>query len=231
MPITRSVSDVRADIQPGLPRIADLVIAVVAMILAIPLFAAIAAAVAVSSGRPVIFTQLRAGRERKAFVLYKFRTMRRLNQGPHVTADGDVRITRIGRVLRKTKLDELPELWNVVKGDMALVGPRPEAVDYIDHTDLRWERILSVRPGLTDPVTLMLRNEQTVLRGAATDPERFYLDVLQPLKLDGYLTYLQRRTWWTDVKVAIATIAAIFAPSRTPPPTPEQLKNIKWVSR
>jgi lipopolysaccharide/colanic/teichoic acid biosynthesis glycosyltransferase len=116
---------------------------------------------------------------------------------------------REGSLLRKLKIDELPELWNVVKGEMRLVGPRPEVPSLVDLDDPLWVETLSCPPGITDPMTLKLRDEESLLRAAGGDPERFYKTALQPFKLRGYVQYQRRRTWRTDVMVLAQTAAAI----------------------
>jgi lipopolysaccharide/colanic/teichoic acid biosynthesis glycosyltransferase len=133
--------------------------------------------------------------------------------GPQFTAGDDRRITRVGRILRSAKVDELPALWNVVRGDMALVGPRPEVPRYVDLNDVRWRRALAARPGLTDPVTVRLRNEQAILGAVDGDREAFYSTVLVPYKLQGYAEFLASRTWKTDLGVLCHTAVAIFAPN------------------
>src|SRR6266545_6648202 len=173
-----------ASIKSGLPRQAEAAIVI-----------------AVTSRGPVIFRQKRMGRKGRPFTMYKLRTMRVANSGPQVTAGDDVRITPVGKFLRKTKMDELPELWNVLKGDMSLVGPRPEVPRYVDLTNSKWQRVLKVRPGITDPLTLRLRNEEELLAKVKGDRERFYLATLQPFKLRGYLEYLQRRSWQNDMRI------------------------------
>ena len=143
--------------------------------------------------------------------------------GAQVTAKNDGRITTVGRFLRKTKLDELPELWNVVRGDMALVGPRPEVPGYVDIKDPLWQKVLEVRPGITDPVTLKLRNEEELLARVEGSPEEFYLKVLQPLKLKGYIEYMENRSLWADIKILWKSALAVILPSRTPPPSLNEL--------
>jgi lipopolysaccharide/colanic/teichoic acid biosynthesis glycosyltransferase len=130
-------------------------------------------------------------------------------------------------LLRKTKLDELPELWNVVRGDLALVGPRPEVPGYVDLDNPLWQKVLEVRPGITDPVTLKLRNEEELLAGCGTDPEKFYLSMLQPYKLLGYVDYLRKRTWRTDVCVLIKTLFAVILPFQAPPPRVVEIDALK----
>lgn len=194
----------------GLPRPIEAVLALAAMIALSPVLVVAAVLVLFGSGRPVIFRQTRVGRGGAPFTLYKFRTMRDDARGPSVTSGDDPRITRVGRLLRRTKLDELPELWNVVNGSMSLVGPRPEAPEYVRESEPRWKRVLEVRPGLTDPTTLSLLDEESLLAAVEGDHEQFYLDELLPKKLDGYIDYLDRRTWRTDLGVLAQTASTIM---------------------
>jgi len=190
-----------------------------ALVAASPLLLLATVLIRVTSPGPALFRQERVGRFGESFTLLKFRSMySHQNNGRHVTAKGDSRVTPIGRLLRKTKLDELPELWNVVRGDLALVGPRPEVPGYVDLDNPLWQKVLEVRPGITDPVTLKLRNEEELLAGCGTDPEKFYLSMLQPYKLLGYVDYLRKRTWRTDVCVLIKTLFAVILPFQAPPP-------------
>lgn len=211
----------------GIPRGVEALLAAATLVVAAPAIAL--AALAVASGSPggPFFRQVRAGRGGRPFTLVKLRTMTVAPPGPagadtaQVTAGGDRRITPVGRWLRRTKLDELPTLWNVVRGDLSLVGPRPEVYRYVDLDDPRWQRVLAVRPGLTDPVTVELRNEEAVLAAAVArgeDLDRFYRVHLQPEKLAGYLTYLDRRSWISDLSVLWQTVRAIFGwrPEREP---------------
>ena len=130
-----------------------------------------------------------------------------------MTARADQRITKVGRFLRRFKLDELPELAHVVRGEMAFVGPRPEVPRFVNADDPAWARVLEVRPGLTDPMTLSLYDEESLLAEAAAtgaDIETFYRDRLLPHKLAGYLRYQAARTWKTDLRVMAATVLAIL---------------------
>jgi lipopolysaccharide/colanic/teichoic acid biosynthesis glycosyltransferase len=206
----------------GLPRTVEILLSLLGLIISAPLLFVSAIAIAVTSRGPVIFRQERVGRRGRAFVLYKLRTMRR-EAGPQVTAGDDLRVTFVGRVLRKTKLDELPELWNVFKGDMSLVGPRPELPCYVDLQNPMWRLVLEARPGLTDPMTLRLRNEEVLLAGVQGELEHFYLRELQPFKLRGYVEYLNQRRWWYDVKVLWKSGVAIIFPRTTPPPALEEI--------
>ncbi len=124
-----------------------------------------AVAIVATSGWPVFFRQTRVGRDGKPFTLVKLRSMRASTEGPQVTARRDPRVTAVGTLLRRTKLDELPELWNVLRGDMSFVGPRPEVPGYVDLANPVWARVLKARPGLTDPVTVRLRDEEALMDG------------------------------------------------------------------
>jgi lipopolysaccharide/colanic/teichoic acid biosynthesis glycosyltransferase len=143
----------------GLPRTAEICLALAGLLLLVPLLAALAVGVKASSHGPVLFRQKRIGRRGQEFVLYKFRSMRSDAGGLKLTAEDDRRLTRAGKWLRRYKLDELPQLWNVLRGEMSFVGPRPEVREYVDADDPLWQDILAVRPGITDPVALRLRND------------------------------------------------------------------------
>jgi lipopolysaccharide/colanic/teichoic acid biosynthesis glycosyltransferase len=210
-------------IREGIPRPFEAATALVALACVAPLVALSALLVFVTSGRPVFFRQQRVGRRGRAFTLYKLRTMRASAGGAQVTAAGDARVTSVGRLLRKTKLDELPGLWNVVKGEMSLVGPRPEVPRYVDARSPAWRLVLEARPGLTDPVTLRLRNEEALLAEVGGDHESFYREALQPFKLAGYAQYLRGRSWRGDVRILWATARAVAFPRLFPPPTLEEV--------
>ena len=207
----------------GIPRAVEVVLSLAGLIVSAPFIALSAAAIAATSPGSVIFRQDRVGRGGRTFVLYKLRTMRPGLSGPQVTAGDDVRVTWIGRLLRGAKLDELPELWNVLKGDMSLVGPRPEVPRYVDLENPMWQLVLRVRPGLTDPMTLRLRNEETLLAEVKGEREHFYMGLLQPFKLKGYLEYLRARSWWSDVKVLWQSGVAVILPGTAPPPSLKEI--------
>ena len=208
--------------QKGIPRTVEVLLSISGLIASSPLLLITAVLIRIGSKGPVLFRQQRVGRGGKLFTLFKFRTMSTTQAGPLITAANDTRVTPIGRVLRKTKIDELPELWNVVIGEMSFVGPRPEVPDLVDLDDVRWNEVLSSRPGITDPVTLSLRNEERFLSDIP-DKEKFYSEVLQPYKLDGYIKYLRKRTFATDIGVLIQTLKAIVMPHTATPPTPEEM--------
>lgn len=193
-----------------MPRAVDIALAVVALIITAPILVICALAVTISSPGPIIFRQRRIGRRGQPFTFYKFRTMCKSDTGPQITAEDDPRITRIGRFLRKTKLDEVPGFWNVLKGDMAIVGARPEVPYYVNLNDSRWRFVLLARPGLTDPVTARLRREEQLLTKVGGDKQRFYEERLLPFKLDGYVKYLARRSAWTDLAALGDTFVAIL---------------------
>jgi len=206
----------------GLPRLFDVGVSFLGLLVLAPVLLGLALLVRVGSQGPALFRQARIGREGKTFELLKFRSMRVGEPGPEVTAAGDSRVTGVGRWLRRFKLDELPELWNVARGDMALVGPRPEVPAYVDLENPSWQRVLSVCPGLTDPVTIELRNEEELLAGVE-HPETFYQQVLQPYKLASYEKYLDERTAWSDLKVLGQTLMAVLRPTQASPPSIEEL--------
>src|SRR5262245_36645683 len=201
----------------GLPRAVEVPLALAGLVIAAPILALSAAAIALSSGFPILFLQARVGRAARPFMLVKLRTMLPSAGGHLVTAAGDPRVTWVGRILRKTKIDELPQLWNVMKGDMSFVGPRPEVAQYVRNEDPLWKEVLRVRPGLTDPVTLELLDEELVMKGVEGDRDRFYRETLQPLKLRGYVKYLRHRSWRSDLHVIGDTIRAVLRPSRNSP--------------
>jgi len=195
----------------------DFAAAAVGVLLLWPVFALIALAIAATSRGPVLFMQERVGRHGAPFRIMKFRTMRpdaeRLG-GP-LTVAGDTRITRVGAFLRATKLDELPQLLNVLRGDMAIVGPRPEVPRYVAMYDREQRRVLEVRPGITDPASIHYRDESTLL-AAAEDPEATYVREVMPHKLALNLAYMERRTLWSDVGVIFATLVRLFRRSPEP---------------
>lgn len=212
-------------IRQGLPRWVEAPLAVLGLVLVSPILWVAALAVALSSRGPILFRQERIGRGGRPFLLRKFRSMRsESGQGPQVTSRGDSRITRVGRFLRATKIDELPELWNIVVGDMSFVGPRPEVPAFVNPEDPLWQEVLVARPGLTDPVTLRLRNEEQLMAQAPGDREDFYRHLLLPWKLKGYRDYLRRRTAFSDLALIARTLVAIVAPSSKSLPTLEEIQ-------
>ncbi len=193
-----------------LRRAFDLTAASVGLVLLSPVFLVVALAIRRSSPGPVFFRQVRVGRGGEPFRMTKFRSMRPDAEklGGQLTVGADPRITPIGAWLRKTKIDELPQLLDVVRGDMALVGPRPEVPKYVAHYTPEQRRVLEVRPGITDPASIQYRDESEVLAKAA-DPERAYIEEVMPHKLAINLEYQARRTLLSDVGVIFATLARI----------------------
>ncbi len=194
-------------------RARDVVVAGLGLVLLSPLLLIIAVLVRLDSPGPALYRQVRVGLHGTPFRIHKFRSMATGGVGPAVTASDDPRITRVGRWLRASKLDELPQLIDVLRGKMSLVGPRPEDPRYVDHwpSDLRPE-ILSVRPGITDPATVLLRNEAEIL-AQSPDPERTYVEELLPLKAQAYLSYVRNRSFVGDISVILATLQAIILPT------------------
>lgn len=191
-------------------RLFDLVAALLGLVLLAPLLVLIALWIKLDSPGPVLFLQLRVGRGGKLFTIYKFRTMRqRPVGGPQITVGVDPRVTRAGSVLRRYKLDELPQLLNVLQGTMSLVGPRPEVPHYVAHypEPLR-QVVLSVAPGITDWASILYKDENAVLARAA-DPERAYIDTVLPAKLDYYVRYVRERSFRMDLQIILHTLAAI----------------------
>ncbi len=212
------------DAATGIPRGLEITISACGLAVCAPLIAIAGVLIKVTSTGPILFRQKRVGRFGNEFTLFKLRTMSLKESGPMVTAAGDSRITLIGKILRRSKIDELPELWNVLRGDMSLVGPRPEVPELVNLNDAQWQQILKWRPGITDPVTLRLRNEEDLL-ARTVNIENFYRDVLQPYKLRGYCLFLNDRNWKTDVKVIALTLKAIFFPHTSTPPTLEEMSS------
>ncbi|XTZ16671.1 sugar transferase [Micromonospora echinospora] len=191
-------------------RLFDIVCAAVGLVLCAPLLLVIAVAIRWEDGGPVLFRQERTGRRGRPFHIHKFRSMRTA-PGPEVTSDGDDRITRVGRLLRASKLDELPQLYDVLLGRMSLVGPRPEVRRYVDHwpSVARW-RILSVRPGITDPASIAYRNESAEL-ARADRPEEYYVSVVLPRKVELYVRYVETRSFLGDLLILARTVQAVLS--------------------
>ena len=195
-----------------LKRAFDVICAGAGLLMLVPVLALCAIAVRVSSPGPIIFRQERVGLHGHVFHILKFRTMHaaKTAPAPEITIGRDPRITGVGAFLRKWKLDELPQLWNVVAGDMSLVGPRPEVPRYVAiYPAAQRDLILSVRPGITDPCSVHLRNESDLL-SQATDPENFYVEVLLPEKLRISGDYVRNRSFLSDVGIITMTIRSVM---------------------
>jgi lipopolysaccharide/colanic/teichoic acid biosynthesis glycosyltransferase len=183
------------------------VLAAAALIALSPLFLLTALAIRLQGRGPIFYRGLRVGKNGEPFRIFKFRTMvanaERL--GGSCTADDDPRVTRLGRLLRRFKLDEIPQFLNVIAGDMSLVGPRPEVRKYTDMYRGKEKRILSLRPGITDWASIWNSDEGGVLKGAA-DPERAYEELLRPTKIRLQLLYAAENTVWIDAKIVVYTV-------------------------
>ncbi len=194
-----------------LKRIFDVVFSLLGLLVSSILMVIIAILIKLDSSGPVIYSQWRVGKNGRLFKLYKFRTMVKDADkiGGTVTTADDPRITRIGKILRKFKLDELPQLWNVLKGDMSFVGPRPDVPGFADKLKGRDRIILSVRPGITGPATLKFRNEEELLK-QQENPEEYNLKVIWPEKVRLNREYVENYSFWKDIKYILLTIKDIF---------------------
>lgn len=197
---------------PEAKRIFDLLVSVPIFILLLPLLAAIAVMIRIGSPGPAFFRQERVGRGGQTFRILKFRTMVADAEGlgKRITVGKDPRITPLGAFLRKYKLDELPQLINVIRGEMSIVGPRPEVPGYVALYDPRQRRVLEARPGLTGPASIRFSNESELL-GCHADPESYYVNVIMPQKIDEDLAYLARATVLSDLALILRTAARILA--------------------
>jgi len=188
----------------------DLVTASIGLLLLAPLFIVLALWVRLDSPGPVFYRQQRVGRGGMLFRIFKFRTMvARPSDGRQLTVGRDPRVTRAGHFLRKSKLDELPQLLNVIQGSMSLVGPRPEVPRYVAcyPPEVR-ALVLSVAPGITDWASILYKEESEIL-GRAADPERAYVEKILPAKLEYYVRYVRERSLWVDLRIIVHTLVAI----------------------
>lgn len=191
-------------------RFRDVCLSTIALTASLPLIFAAAVAVKLDSPGPALYKSRRVGRHGRPFNLLKLRTMRVI-QDPSaslVTASSDPRITPVGSWLRHTKIDELPQLWNVIMGDVSLVGPRPEVQRYVDCYPEHFREILAVRPGLTDPAILQFFDEEALLAGQA-NPEQFYITDVLPKKIELYLEYVRGRSFAGDTRIMAETAKRI----------------------
>jgi lipopolysaccharide/colanic/teichoic acid biosynthesis glycosyltransferase len=191
-----------------LKRLCDILVSAVALIVLSPLLLVLCTGVVLDSGFPIFFSQIRVGRCFGRFRLWKFRSMQTSTTGPSITVSGDRRVTRLGGILRRAKLDELPQFWNVLRGDMSLVGPRPEVPEYVDLFKERYRTILTVRPGITDPASIHFRNEEEILSRSA-EPLTEYAERILPAKLDLAEEYVKTRTAFGDICILLRTATSI----------------------
>jgi lipopolysaccharide/colanic/teichoic acid biosynthesis glycosyltransferase len=194
-----------------LKRSFDILASLLFCVLLSPLLTAAALLVALGSRGPILFRQQRIGRHFRPFFIYKFRSMvvDAPGRGGQITVGDDPRITRVGRLLRRTKLDELPQLFNVLRGDMSLVGPRPEVPKYVEMFRDDYEVILQVRPGVTDLASLRYRDEATLLATAA-DPEAEYIGRVLPQKIALAKQYVAQRSLLFDLKIVTQTAVTLL---------------------
>jgi lipopolysaccharide/colanic/teichoic acid biosynthesis glycosyltransferase len=191
-------------------RLLDVVVSLAGLLAFFPFFGMIAVLVKLESRGPVIFPSPRVGRKEKTFRMYKFRTMiaGAEKKGPSITPADDPRVTRLGAFLRKYKLDEWPQLFNVLKGDMSLVGPRPEVSQYVSAFREDYREILRVRPGITDFAALAFRNESQIL-AQSQNPELTYLRQILPQKIEYYKRYLKVMSLKTDLSLIVSTLRRV----------------------
>jgi lipopolysaccharide/colanic/teichoic acid biosynthesis glycosyltransferase len=192
-------------------RCLDFTGALCALVFLSPLLAAVALAILIDDGAPVLFRQTRVGHNGVPFLILKFRTMRD-GGGPRVTAAGDQRITRVGRWLRRFKLDELPQFVNVLRGEMGLIGPRPEVPEYVQFDTPLWQEVLSMKPGITDLASLAFRNEEDML-STVENPEAYYRLSVLPVKLRLNVQYQRARSLGRDARLLWLTARYSFFPS------------------
>lgn len=189
----------------------DLFASAFGLLLLSPVFLVLAFLIKIDSPGPVFFRQERVGRQGRLFRIHKFRTMvtDAERKGLQITVGADARVTRVGAVLRRFKLDELPQLIDVVLGDMSLVGPRPEVPRYVAcYPEGIRQIVLSVRPGITDRASIEYKDENRIL-GLANDPHRAYVEEVLPVKLRYYADYVANRSFFGDIRIILATLVAI----------------------
>ncbi len=194
-------------------RLFDLFWTIPGLLVLSPILLLIALWIKIDSAGPIFFRQIRVGQNGKEFKVLKFRTMvpEAEKLGLKITVGGDPRITRSGDFLRRYKLDELPQLLNVLFGEMSLVGPRPEVPEYVEFypVDVR-EKVLSVKPGITDLASLEYKDENDLLKGAE-NPREVYVQEIMPRKLDYYVRYVDQRTVWFDFVIILRTIISVVS--------------------
>jgi lipopolysaccharide/colanic/teichoic acid biosynthesis glycosyltransferase len=197
-------------------RVFEVAACCVGLVVLAPVLALAAIAIWIDDRSPILFRQTRVGKDGIPFRLIKFRTMRTGVAGAKITSAGDRRVTWTGSILRRYKIDEIPQIWNVLRGDMSLVGPRPEVPEYVNYQDPRWRKILARRPGITDLSTLVhCREEETLSRFA--NPEQGYAEVILPEKLALSLEYESHRTFRSDALLLLLTIRYSLRPAGLDP--------------
>jgi lipopolysaccharide/colanic/teichoic acid biosynthesis glycosyltransferase len=197
-------------------RVLDCIFSATGLLVLLPLFAMVALSIKLTSRGPVFYRQMRVGKDGHPFHIVKFRSMNGVasKMSPGITVSGDKRITRLGMILRRYKIDELPQIWNVLRGDMSLVGPRPELPKYVEVYSPEQKLVLCVRPGITDLASLAYRHEEEIL-SRHEDPEQVYRMEILPDKLAQNLGYIRNISFRTDLRIIFATIGRSFFLSRT----------------
>ncbi len=190
-------------------RLFDIICAALGLIVLSPLLLVVSLLVGITSPGGVFFRQERIGKDGKPFRIFKFRSMRKDNAGLKITTGNDSRITPVGRFLRKSKIDELPQLINVLVGDMSFVGPRPEVADYVDLYTPYQRQVLQVRPGITGIASIRFRNENDLLT-ASDDPNRTYIEEIMPRKIRLDLEYIPHASVPYDIKLIFQTLGAVI---------------------
>lgn len=192
-------------------RLFDILLSGLGLVIISPLLLIVAIWIKLDSPGPIFYRQVRVGLYNKDFRIFKFRSMRiGSDKGSLVTIGGrDPRITRSGYFIRKFKIDELPQLINVLVGDMSLVGPRPEVRHYVNYWTEEQMHVLDVRPGITDPASIKFRNENELL-AQAEDPEKYYIEVIMQEKIKLYLDYVKKNSLWYDIKLIFQTFWVII---------------------
>lgn len=196
-------------------RLFDIVFSLLGLIVGAPILLVVAIIIKITSPGPVLFRQERVGRRGRSFRIMKFRSMvvNAEKLGGQITPTSDPRITRIGRLLRKTKLDELPQLFNVLTGEMSFVGPRPEVQRYVDLYNDEQKKVLELQPGVTDPASLRYRDEGAIL-AQAKDPDSYYIAVVMPDKIRLNMEYAAKANLFTDIGVILQTVGVLAKPEK-----------------
>ena len=191
-------------------RVFDFIASLFGLIVLLPIFIIISIWIKLSSEGPIFYIQKRVGKDFKEFNLYKFRSMAvdADKKGLLITSGDDPRITKVGKLIRKYKVDELPQLFNVLKGDMSLVGPRPEVKKYVDLNIEEYKKVLSIKPGITDNAAIEFRDEESIMQ-QYNDKEKGYIEEVLPAKIELYLDYINNISFANDIKLILKTFGAI----------------------
>lgn len=216
MQSSRDLIDIKKELEKRklsliIKRIFDIAVSSIGLIVLLPILIVIAILIKLDSKGPVFFKQKRVGKNKKIFEIYKFRTMVTDAEklGKQITIGSDNRITKVGRFIRKYKLDEFPQLINVLKGEMSLVGPRPEVPKYVELYDIYQEQILLVQPGITDYASIKFKNESELL-GCSDNPEKSYVEDIMPQKINLNMKYIKNISLFEDIKLVLSTILEIL---------------------